>query len=119
MIEGGCFCGAIRFAIGDGQHLVANCHCTYCRRISTAPFVTWLIAPVAEFRYTRGEPKELVSSDRGRRYFCSACGTHVACTILDRPEHIDIPTGCLDAPERFSPTADFHTESRLPWITTT
>ena len=44
-INGGCFCGAINYEIQDGDYLVANCHCTMCRSISGAPFVTWLIVP--------------------------------------------------------------------------
>ena len=47
-IEGGCFCGAIRYEIDEGKHVVANCHCTLCRKTSAAPFVTWMVVPVFE-----------------------------------------------------------------------
>ena len=46
MIEGGCFCKRIRYAIDDGEYLTANCHCTMCRRVHAAPYVTWLVVPV-------------------------------------------------------------------------
>lgn len=46
MIEGGRFCRRIRYAIDDGTYTAANCHCTMCRRIHAAPYVTWLVVPV-------------------------------------------------------------------------
>ncbi len=119
MIEGGCFCGAIRFAIeekAEGNYLVANCHCTICRRTSAAPFVTWLIVPVSKFRYQSGTPKYLQSSAKGTRHFCPDCGTPLAFLTTERPHNIDITTGSLDDPDRFVPTLDVHGESKLHWV---
>ena len=94
--EGGCFCGAVRFAFTAADSVVANCHCSMCRRIHGAPFVTWVVVPTDAFRYTAGQAKHLASSAKGDRYFCDACGSPLACIIKERPEHIDIPTGSLD-----------------------
>ena len=116
MIEGGCFCGTIRYAIDDGEYLVANCHCSMCRRTSAAAFVTWMVVPLRRFRYTQGEPTELASSDNGRRYFCNRCGTPVACIITTRPNEVDVTTGSLDDPGNFRPTMDVHQDTMLPWL---
>ena len=116
MIQGGCFCGKIRYAIEEGEHLVANCHCSMCRKISAAPFVTWMVVPASAFRYLKGEPKRLASSEKGERFFCPDCGSPVACRILDRPEEVDVPTGSLDEPDRFPPTLAVHEDSRLSWL---
>lgn len=119
MIEGGCFCGKIRFTIADktdGEYLVANCHCTMCRRTSAAPFVTWVMVPRTAFRYHQGEPRVLQSSKKGTRHFCPDCGTPLQCTTTDRPDVIDVTTCSLDHPERFVPTIDVHKESRLGWL---
>lgn len=119
MIEGGCFCGAIRFAIeekAEGTYLVANCHCTICRKTSAAPFVTWLIVPVSKFSYQSGTPKYLQSSAKGTRHFCPDCGTPLAFLTTERPHNIDITTGSLDDPNRFIPTLDVHEESKLHWV---
>ena len=115
-IDGGCFCGALRFAIEAGDYLTANCHCTMCRRVHAAPFVTWLVVPVARFRYTRGAPTELASSADGTRYFCHRCGTHVACVNASHPDVIDVTLGSLDVPAAFAPTIDAYDDTRLPWV---
>ena len=116
-IEGGCFCGAVRFAIEPGEYLNVNCHCTMCRRIHAAPFVAWLVVPVERFAYTKGEPTTLASSAAGTRYFCQRCGTHVVCVNESHPEIIDISLGSLDAPDAFGqPTVEVFTDTRLAWV---
>lgn len=116
MIEGGCFCGKIRYQIDDGNYLVANCHCSMCRRTSAAPFVTWLVVPASAFRYVTGTPKRLDSSEKGTRYFCAACGTPIACVIRDHPDQVDVTTGSLDEPDRYPPTVAVHTDTKLGWL---
>jgi hypothetical protein len=115
-IEGGCFCGALRYAMEPGEYLAVNCHCTMCRRIHAAPYVAWLVVPVERFRYTRGTPAVLKSSAGGTRYFCSRCGTHVGCVNASHPEIYDVSLGSLDAPESFTPKRDFFADTRLPWV---
>jgi len=119
MIEGGCFCGNIRFVIdesSDGDYLVANCHCKMCRKISAAPFVTWLVIPKTAFQYVSGTPKLLRSSEQGTRHFCADCGTPLLFTTTKRADKFDITTGSLDDPDRFVPTHEVHEESRLTWV---
>jgi hypothetical protein len=115
MIEGGCFCGAVRIAIDDGDYPSVNCHCTMCRRIHAAPYVAWLVVPVDGFHYVSGTPEKLASSEKGARYFCSKCGTQVACVNAGHPEIVDVPVCCLDEPERFPPTSSFFADTRLGW----
>ncbi len=119
MHDGGCFCGAIRYQIDEGKHLVANCHCNMCRRTSGAPFVTWIVVPRSAFRYTRGEPRVLESSAKGRREFCPQCGTPLTFVTADRPDKIDITTGSLDDPNSFPPTLAVHEETKLSWLSAT
>ena len=115
-IEGGCFCGAIRYEIDDGQHIVANCHCTMCRKTSAAPFVTWMVVAADAFRYTKGEPKALASSEKGTRYFCPDCGTPLTCVIHKAKAEVDVTTGSLDYPEKFPPIAAVFEDTKLPWL---
>lgn len=115
MIEGGCFCRRIRYGIAPGQYLSANCHCTLCRRAQAAPFVTWLVVPKGQFQYTSEVPTQLTSSAAGTRYFCSHCGTHVACTNTTHPDIVDVTVGSLDDPAPFPPTMNVFEDSELPW----
>jgi hypothetical protein len=118
VIEGGCFCGAVRYAIDDGDYLSANCHCSMCRRIHAAPFVTWLVVPGVRFRYTQGTPQAYRSSDRGTRWFCARCGSQLTCIVDAHPDIVDVAVGALDAPEAQAPKVDAHGDTRLPWIHT-
>jgi hypothetical protein len=115
MFEGGCYCGQVRYAIDEGTYLVANCHCTMCRRIHAAPYVTWMMVPIDRFRYLGEPPATLRSSPEGTRYFCNACGTHLACIDARHPE-IAVTLSSTDTPDRFSPTVAVFTDTRLPWV---
>lgn len=116
MINGGCFCGAIRYEIDEVDLIVANYHCTICRRTSGAPYVTWLITYESNFRYTWGEPELLKSSDQGTRFFCRNCGTPILCRTSTHPERVDVTLGSLDKPEKYTPTMEGFTDTRLPWV---
>lgn len=115
-IQGGCFCGAIRYEFEGEAIPVADCHCSMCRRTSGAPYVTWLVVQAANFRYSRGQPKLLKSSEDGSRFFCEDCGTPVACSNTSHPGIIDVTLGSLDEPERFAPTFSIYEETKLPFL---
>ncbi len=114
--DGGCFCGKIRYQITGPVPRVVNCHCTMCRRTSGAPFVTWLVIPAAGFRYLRGKPALLKSSDKGSRYFCPSCGTPIACINLDHADYVDVTLGSLDHPDAFKPDSEFFEDTKLGWL---
>ena len=115
-IEGGCFCGAIRYRVPAGDYLVANCHCSVCRRTSAAPFVTWFVVPRQALEYTQGTPRELRSSEVGRRYLCERCGTPIAFQSAKRPRDVDVTACSLDQPERFVPSIAVHEDTKLSWL---
>ncbi len=117
MLEGGCFCGKVRYQIaGEIPHIV-NCHCSMCRKTNGAPFVSWLVVPQADFAYQRGEPKMLKSSETGSRYFCDDCGTPIACFNTNHETIIDVTLGSLDDPSALVPGSEVFTDSKLAWLT--
>lgn len=116
MIEGGCFCGKVRYVFAPGDYLVVNCHCTMCRKTSAAAFVTWVIMPREKFRFTRGEAAILESSPRGRRHFCRDCGTPLAFESKERTHLMDVTTCSLDRPEEFVPVDGAYKDTKLAWL---
>ena len=117
MLEGGCYCRAVRYRIeGDTAH-VALCHCADCRRHAGAPTVCWA-AVKADQLEVAGEVKTFASSEHGRRQFCENCGTGLFYTNQAAlPGLVDIQTGPLDDPEALPPGAHIQTAERLSWMT--
>jgi hypothetical protein len=94
----------------------ANCHCSNCRRAAGAQAVAWITVPLAEFRFTSGQPKRYKTDTGAYRTFCSDCGTSLTYEIDSRPGEIDITTGSLDDPESFAPTKDVFADEKLTWV---
>lgn len=115
-IDGGCFCGAIRYRIETDDYRVGDCHCTMCRRTSAAPFVTWIIVPTESFSMSGEAPHVLQSSKNGTRRFCGSCGTPLVFNDSERPHDTDVTVCSLDDPERFPPTKAVHEDTRLSWV---
>ena len=88
MLNGGCYCGAIRYQIDGTPFHESNCHCSICRRTTGAPFVTWFSVRRGEFRFVSGKPARFKSSERGTRSFCPRCGGQLTFENSDFPEEI-------------------------------
>jgi hypothetical protein len=114
--EGGCQCGAVRYAISGAPLLTALCHCTMCRRANAAPAVAWAMFKAEQVVFTKGAPAEFASSPEARRGFCAACGTPLSFTASFIPGLIDITIGSLDRPEAVPPALHYWDSKRLPWM---
>lgn len=119
MASGGCHCGQVRYeAAGEVLHH-AICHCSDCRKSAGAPMVGWIAYKSDEFTVTSGQPKEHASSEHGRRYFCSECGTglyYINEQVL--PGIVDIQSATLDEPEAVPPAAHIQWAEHLGWAET-
>jgi hypothetical protein len=114
--EGGCHCGAVRYALFAKPEGSMICHCRTCRGVSGAPFVAWITAPADRFEIVRGHPKEYASSDNVLRQFCGRCGTQLTYARTDEDVSIDITTASLDDPNAFPPTHHSWLKHDLAWI---
>ena len=115
---GGCACGALRYESTAAPGETGYCHCRICQHTSAAPVLAFASFPVADFRYTRGEPAIYRSSGHGAREFCSSCGTQIAYRQKDKPMTVDVNAGSLDEPARVPPRMHIWCDSRIPWFHT-
>ena len=117
-IEGGCHCGAVRYAIdaaGLKRHGV--CHCSDCRRAAGAPFVPWAIVDRSALTVVSGEPKEIASSENGRRAFCADCGTGLLYWNTEWSKGtIDVQSSTFDDPQAYAPEVQVQMAERLKWL---
>jgi hypothetical protein len=103
-IEGGCLCGAQRWAARSRPTVSMICHCRSCRRAAGAPAVAWLTFAATDVAFVRGVPVSFRSSPPVTRTFCGTCGTPLTYVHAERPGEIDVTTASLDDPEAFPPT---------------
>jgi hypothetical protein len=115
-LEGGCFCGAIRYSISAEPSGSMICHCRTCRRLSAAPAVAWLTVAAHDFRITKGEPNTFRSSSHVLRSLCSNCGTHVSYLHKSEPLYVEVSTCSLDDPAAYPPTHHSWLEHDIAWV---
>jgi hypothetical protein len=103
-IEGGCYCGAVRYRVEGEAVFRVQCHCRECQYISGGSPNLTLGMPEAGFRYTRGEPRAFRRADLPApvcREFCPECGTHLVSRAPGLPGVALLKVGTLDDPAVF------------------
>lgn len=115
--EGGCQCGAIRYAVdGDAIHH-ALCHCGDCRASSGAPFVAWYAVKEEHLRLLSGEPAQYEGTPGAQRQFCPRCGTGLFYRNQAMlPGIVDIQSATFDDAAELPPGAQIQCAERLPWV---
>lgn len=116
MIEGGSFCGAVRYRSTSRPSLSLLCHCRSCRRISGAPVVGWVTFASGHFAFAKGEPVRWASSPGVSRGFCNRCGTPLTYQREDESGEIDVTTCSLDDPAAFPPTHHTWCSHAVAWL---
>ena len=67
MYKAQCLCGDVSWELDGPLTMLANCHCTMCRKAHGSGFATYAAGTASGFRWTSGE-------DKRRRYHASAHG---------------------------------------------
>ena len=102
-LEGGCYCGQVRYVAEGEPMMKAQCHCRECQYITGGAPNMFFLMPTDSFSYTAGAPKQFTRNDLERavtRDFCAECGTH----LVTRPTVVPavvLKVGTLDDPSLF------------------
>jgi hypothetical protein len=117
-LEGGCYCGKVRY-VAEGEPMrKGQCHCRECQFITGGAPNMFVVMPSAGFAYTKGAPKQFARSDLESpvtREFCPDCGTHLATRPPGRPV-IVVKVGTLDDPKLYGgPQMAIFTIDRQPF----
>ena len=116
--NGGCLCGAVRYALRTPPTLAGYCHCSLCRGASGAPVLVFATVPRADFAFVRGQPRCYASTSFGRRWFCGDCGTQLSMQVDHEPDTTDVTVASMDAAGEVQPRFHIWHASRLPWFET-
>src|SRR3981189_1204920 len=115
-LEGGCYCGTVRYVAKGEPMMKAQCHCRECQYITGGSPNMFLLMPPGGFGYTKGTPKQFTRSDLEgavTREFCAECGTHLTTRRPGLPAVI-LKVGTLDDPALFADGDLHHRPTGLP-----
>ncbi len=102
-LEGGCYCGSVRYSAEGDPMLKAQCHCRQCQYITGGAPNLFMLMPTEGFAYTKGAPKRFTRADLEgavTREFCAECGTHLVTRPPGLPAVV-LKVGTLDDPGQF------------------
>ncbi|KAI0035153.1 Mss4-like protein [Vararia minispora EC-137] len=83
-LTGGCFCGAVSYALSAPPTMSAYCHCTQCQRLNGCPFVHTVHFRTSVFGWTHDGGADALdafqnpSKPHKTRFRCKKCGCCVA-----------------------------------------
>lgn len=103
-VQGGCYCGAVRYQSSGAPLMKAQCHCRECQYITGGGPNVFMALPEASFRYTKAEPKKFTRKDLPKpvtRDFCGECGTHLVARSPALPGAVILKVGTLDDPSEY------------------
>jgi hypothetical protein len=122
-IEGGCYCGEVRYKSEGPALLKAECFCRECQYITGGGSLHIMAVSTEGFAVTKGEVKGFVRSDiegAVTRQFCPNCGTHLFTRAPALPQAVIVKVGSLDdqsvygGPDTANFACDAQSYHRLP-----
>ena len=118
--HGGCFCGDVRYTLGQDPLTLYACHCTDCQRQTGASFVLSMIVKREALELVQGEPQEysleLADGRRKRGSFCARCSTRLWGEPVKLPGLAVLRPGTLDDTSWLHPIGHIWTRSAQPWV---
>jgi len=103
-VEGGCYCGNVRYQASGDPLFKGQCHCRECQYASGGGPNYLIALPDAGFDYTKGSAKGFSRTDLENpvtREFCPDCGTHLLSRAPGVPGAVILKVGTLDDPAVF------------------
>lgn len=115
MLSGGCWCGAVRYAVEDAFNYAVNCHCGGCRRTTGAAFKPFAGIPSGQLTVTQGADALLIVGDPlTHDAHCAACGSLLYSIVREGLwAHVAMGT-LIDAPS-IRPTHHIFVADKAPW----
>ena len=117
-ITGSCQCGCLQYEVEGSLGPVANCHCSFCRRVHGAAFTTVaLVSGLAVSWLSSSEEPSRFRTPLGNvRHFCGSCATPLWNCTPDRALAA-IVVGSLAEEHQPLPWMHVNVESKARWFT--
>jgi hypothetical protein len=114
-LEGGCFCGAVRYRIAQPLHSARCCHCSRCRKAFSGAGSAYAEVVPGSFEWTQGEDR-LVFHESAKGWglmFCGACGTTLVGTGNGAVHGVTL--GSVDGDPGVEIAMHLFVGSKAPW----
>jgi hypothetical protein len=119
-LQGGCACGAVRYALTSTPLFTHCCHCRDCQRQTGSAFVINALIETRNIEILTGDPEpNPMPTDSGRPHEvhrCANCGTAVWSDYGGKAHVRFVRVGTLDDPTAITPDVHIYTRSKLPWV---
>jgi hypothetical protein len=115
-LDGGCWCGAVRYRVADAFLYAANCHCSRCRAATGSAFKPFAGIERDKLELTTGSDALLVVGDDDLNDTrCASCGSLLFSVVRDGA-YVHVALGSLaDAPS-IRPGEHIFVGSKAPWF---
>ena len=118
-VGGSCLCGSVRYEILGAPVLMANCHCSRCRKARGAAHATNLFVERDQLTWLAGEDLvtvyDLPGAVRFGQNFCRRCGSPMP-RWSDKISRYNVPCGPLDTDPGAEPAYHIFVGSKAPWF---
>ena len=114
--QGGCACGAVRYAINGEPTASGACHCLSCRKAASAPSLPFLTIAASSLAILHGAMATYRSAPLVTRSFCGRCGSPLTYANAAAPGEIDVMTCSLDDPDAFPPRFNVWLDHAPAWL---
>ncbi len=116
--DGGCLCGACRYAIERKYLNAMHCYCEMCRKAHGTAYSTHVVVKPGQLRWTEGEERLVAyeSSPGAFREFCGRCGTHLRVHGQTGDDTLAVPVGTVDGDPPVTILGHMYTEARVSWF---
>lgn len=115
-LEGGCFCGSVRYQLEGRLDKARCCHCSRCRKaFSGASSAYAELTPASTLRWIRGESSLSIyeTAPGWAMAFCAVCGTTL-CGLLHGQVH-GLTLGSVDGDPGVDIAMHIYVASKAPW----
>jgi hypothetical protein len=116
--RGSCLCGGVTYVVTAPPLRSRTCHCSRCRKASSAACMSAVMTPRDGVRFTRGE--DLLGSYKVpeakffTNVFCRTCGSPMPRRVRER-DIVVVPMGSLDDDPGVRPSAHIFVGSKAAW----
>jgi hypothetical protein len=119
-LEGGCFCGFVRYRLETPPMFVHCCHCTDCQKQAGSAFAINALIERDRITLLSGELEAIeMKTDSGRPhdiYRCPKCKSAVWSDYGRRRILAFVRVATLDTPSALVPDVHIFTRSKLDWV---